>query len=199
MLLPGFVSRRVAAIAPADWAAMRTISRVSLVVGVLAGAVAPIIADLHVYRVTSGYSGKSFWLTFPARPAEKDILDAVIYREPLIKEPRETQQFWRTAQREKNWLRIKKDSDTSIVVMPYESDKDPDDVYADGWKVRGIWLTEPSTRTEYPVFAVVLAYALGSFVILTAATFVALLLLRFVWYFILRRVSEFSQALRGKE
>ena len=178
---------------------MKTIARISLVVGVLAAMVAPIIGHLHVYRVTSGYSGNQFWLTFPEQPAEADLLDAVIYRDPLINEPRVTKQSWRSAQSENTRLFIKKDLNTSILVMPYESDKDPDVVFPDGDKMRGIWLTEPSTRTEYPVFAVALAYALGSFLILTVTTFFALLLLRCVWYFILRRISELSQAFRGKE
>jgi hypothetical protein len=83
--------------------------------------------------------------------------------------------------------------------MPYESDKDPDVVFSNGGKVRGIWLTEPSTRTEYPISAVALADALGSFLLSTVVTFFALVFLRCAWYFVVRRVSELSQAFRGKE
>src|SRR5437660_1116259 len=108
---------------------MKTIIIVSLAIGLFSGIVAPFIADLHVYRVMSGYSGSHFWLTFSSAPTEKAFLDAIIYREPLITDKSGTTQAWRKAQNDGMRLCIKRDDTSSIVIAPYDATKDPDTVF----------------------------------------------------------------------
>ena len=175
---------------------MKIITILSLAVGLLSGIIAPFVGDLHVYRVTSGYSGREFWLSFPSEPTEDAILDAVIYREPLISGKVETTQGWRSAQKDGTRLCIKRDAAVSIVVSPYDATKDPDTVFADGGRVKGVWLTEPATRTRLPVVLVGFAYCVGAFLALTVATFCTLAFIRWLWYFLLRRISELSGAVR---
>lgn len=177
---------------------IRALVIVSLIVGAIAGIVTPFVADLHIYRVTSGYSGQQFWLSFPHPPSEETLLDAVIYREFLIREPFETTRAWRRAQKENTRLFIKKDSNTSVLVMPYENGEDPNLSFADGGRSRGVWLTEPSTRSELPVFLAGLAYVVGAFLAATTLTFVAVVSMRWAWYFLLRRISELVQVIKGK-
>jgi hypothetical protein len=176
---------------------MRVIVLLGVALGVVSGVVAPFVADLHVYRATSAYSGTQFWLTFPKQPNEEELLDAIIYHEPLIQNAYATTQEWRTAQREHHRLFIKKDAGTSILVMPYESDKDPSP-FSGGTTVKGFWFTEPATRTEYPPTGVALAYALGGFLAGTAIAICVLAFLRWSWYFLLKRISELAEAIKGK-
>ena len=175
---------------------MKAIVIVSLVVGLLSGIVAPFVGELHVYRVTSGYSGKHCWLTFSSAPTEEALLDAVIYRELLIPDRYETTQAWRRAQKDGTRLCIKRDADSSIVIAPYDETKDPDTVFAAGGRVKGVWLTQPATRTRFPVGLVGLAYCIGAILVLSVATLCALVVVRWLWYFLLRRISELSGAVR---
>jgi hypothetical protein len=176
---------------------MKVIVLFGIALGVTAGVVAPFVADLHVYRATSAYSGAQFWLTFPKQPNEEELLDAIIYHEPLIPNAYATTQDWRAAQREHHRLFIKKDADTSILVMPYESNKDPSP-FSGGTTVKGFWFTEPATRTEYPSEGVALAYALGGFLVGTAIAVSVLAFLRWSWYFSLKRISELAEAIKRK-
>ncbi|MCD4699991.1 MAG: hypothetical protein K8R91_05410 [Phycisphaerae bacterium] len=100
-----------------------------LMIGAIAAFITLFIADLHVYRVTSGYSGQQYWLTFSHQPTEDEFLDAIIYRDPLISKRYETAQAWRKARSENHRLYIKKDANTSILVMPFDREKDPDIVF----------------------------------------------------------------------
>jgi hypothetical protein len=194
---------------------MKLIVAASLLIGVVAAIVAPFIADLHLYRVTSGYSGQDFWLSYSREPSEEQLLDSIIYRERLIESPYSTVREWRKAQAEGNRLFIKKDAAVSILVMPYDESHDPDPLFpVSDTKgpglfddlvpkakagVRGVWLTEPSTRTKYWPPLIGAAYSAGSFVVFGVGTLAALALIRWVWYFLLRRVAEFSSAVRGND
>jgi len=101
----------------------------ALAIGLLAALVTLVIAPLHVYKAKSGYSGQEYWLTFPHRPTEDEFLDAIIFRDPLISNPSLTIQNWRNARREHTRLFIKKDNNTSILVMPFDPEEDPDIVF----------------------------------------------------------------------
>lgn len=177
---------------------MKLLVIISLVIALVAAIVAPFVAEVHVYKVKSGYSGKEFWLTYSRLPSEEDLLDSVIYREPLIQDSYETTRAWRKAQTEHTRLCIKKDADISIVVMPYDASRDPDTVFAEGGRVKGVWLTEPSTRTKLPVALVGTGYIVGSFLAFGVGIFCALASIRWVWYFLLRRITELSSAVRTK-
>jgi hypothetical protein len=155
-----------------------------IVIGALTAIIILLVADLHVYRVTSGYSGQQYWLAFSQEPTEDEFLDAIIYRDPLISEPYQTTQDWRKLRQENHRLCLKKDNYTSIVVMPFELEKDPDTVLQDGTVIKGVWLTEPNKRTEFPVAGVGLGIVLGSFLVATIATICALTLLRWLWHFL---------------
>ena len=200
---------------------MKTIITVSLAIGLLCGVIAPFVGELHVYRVTSGYSGKQFWISFSNTPTEDAILDAVIFHEPLITDKYETTQAWRKAQKDGTRLYIKLDSANSIVVAPYDAAKDPDVVFLDdtkddplridppgsrqkltktgGGRIKGIWLTEPAKRTKLPVALVGFAYCIGTFITLAVASLCTLALVRWLWYFLLRRVSELSGAMKNNK
>jgi hypothetical protein len=175
---------------------MKAIVIVSMVIGLFSGIFAPFVGELHVYRVTSGYSGQHYWLTFSSAPTEEALLDAVIYREPLIPDRYETKQAWRRAQKDGTRLYIKRDADSSIVIAPYDETKDPDTVFANGGRVKGVWLTQPATRTRFPVALVGLAYCIGAFLVLSVAALCAFVVVRWLWYFLLRRISELSRAVR---
>jgi len=177
---------------------MKLIVIISLVIGLTAAVVVPSVAGGHVYKVKSGYSGKAFWIVYSHQPSEEDLLDSVIYREPLIQNSYETTKAWRKAQAEHTRLFIKTDANISIVVMPYDALRDPDTVLADGTRVKGVWLTEPSTRTKIPVALVAAGYVFGSFLAFGVGSFCTLALTRWIWYFLLRRINELSSAVRGK-
>ena len=209
---------------------MKTIFAISLVVGLISGVIALLAGNLHVYRVTSGYSGSQFWIPFSNKPTEEEFLDAVISCEPLITRKNETTQSWRRAQQDGMRLCIKRDDSTSIVVAPYDASRDPDTVFlaprdatkdipvprdtnvfdqldspgssqqlipTDNGHIRGIWLTEPSHRLALPVALVGFAYFVGGFVIMTIASICGLIIFRWFWYFLLRRISELSGVVRN--
>jgi hypothetical protein len=173
---------------------IKAILIVSLGIGSSLGIVAPCVGNLHVYRVASGYSGEHFWLAFPSEPTEQAILDAVIYREPLITDRFGATQAWRAAQKDGTRLCIKRDAATSIVIAPYDATKDPDTVFTDGRRVKGIWLTEPATRTRMPAALVGMTYSVTTFLAFFIGTFSAVTLVRWIWYFLLRRISELTGA-----
>ncbi len=135
----------------------------AIVVGLLVGIIASLICEPHVYRVTSGYSHRSFFVTLPIEPSEEQLLDAVIYGEPLIQDKAGLTQEWRRAEAEGNRLRIKVDSSSFILISPYAPDSDPDLVFPTGRRVTGIWLTQPSTRTRFPPALVRIAYFIVAF------------------------------------
>lgn len=162
-------------------------------VGLVGGVVAAIYGDAYVYRVTSGYSQRSFILTFRSQPSEGALLDAVIYREPLIQQKSDTTRAWRRAETEGQRLRIKLDDARSVLVSPYVADSSPDMTFPEGGKIIGIWLTQPSTRIHFPVALVRVSYFLAGFV----SAVVALLFLCWLWYFLLARLRELSLAVRG--
>jgi len=160
--------------------------------GLIVGLIAAIAGKAHVYRVTSGYSQRSFILTFESEPSEDALLDAVIYHEPLIQQKSDTTQAWRRAQAEGQQLRIKLDSSRSILVSPYSPDHDPDEIFPEGGRVTGIWLTQPSTRTHFPAALVRVVYFAAGFVVAAFAS----LLLYWLWYFLLASLRELSLAVR---
>src|SRR5207245_1845518 len=107
----------------------------AILAGLVIGFVASSVFEPHVYRVMSGYSHRSFFVTFADEPSEEQLLDAVIYREPLIQQKAELTQEWRRTEAEGNRLRIKVDSSSSILVSPYAPDSDPDLVFPTGGRV----------------------------------------------------------------
>ena len=174
----------------------RVVHRVSipiLLVALVAGAAASYFGKPWVYWATSGYSQNSFLLTFQNAPSEEMLLDAVIYKEPLIQEKYETTQQWRKAQAEGSRLNIKLDKDRSVVISPYLPDREADTVFPDGGRIKGIWLTEPQNRVHIPVLLVRVSYFLTAFL----SAVVAVLLFQWLWYFTLARLRELSKAIRG--
>ena len=137
----------------------------AIVIALIAGFIASLVCEPHVYRVTSGYSHRSFFVTLPLEPSEEQLLDAVIYRDPLIHDKAGLTQDWRRAEAEGNRLRIKVDDNSSILVSPYAPDIDPDLVFPTGGKVTGIWLTQPSTRTRFPPALVRITYFTVAFMV----------------------------------
>lgn len=164
-----------------------------LLVALIAGAAADFLGKPYVYWATSGYSQSSFLLTFDRSPSEEMLLDAVIYKEPLIQEKYEATQQWRKVQSEGSRLYIKLDNNRSVVISPYSSDREADVVFPTGGRVMGIWLTEPRTRLHFPALLVRASYFLGAFF----GTVLVALLFQWLWYFSLARLRELSQAIRG--
>lgn len=164
-----------------------------LLFGLLAGVAVAFVGKPYVYWATSGYSQESFLFVFSSEPSEEMFLDAVIYKEPLIQDKFKTTQQWRHAQSEESRLKIKLDNHRSVVISPYSTDQDPDTVFADGGRVKGIWLTEPSTRIHFPMVLVRSSYFLCGLV----GSVAAVLFLQWLWYFVLVRLRELSQAIRG--
>ena len=121
------------------------------------------------------------------------LLDAVIYKEPLIQHKLETAKEWKKAQSEGRRLYIKMDDNSSIVISPYSTEKEADMVFPDGGRIKGIWLTEPQMRIHFSVIFVRLLYFIGAFI----SAVLAVLLLKWLWYFVLARLRELSQAIRG--
>lgn len=175
---------------------IRTMTLAGLAFGLVAGSIAPFIGNLHVYRITSGYSGEQFWRAFPSEPSEDAILDAVIYSEPLITDKYEETQAWRKAQKDGTRLFIKRDDTSSICIAPYDASQEPDPAFADGSRVKGSWLTEPATRIKLPVVLTGFTYFIGAFTIFSIVAFCSLAFIRLTWYFLLRRISELSEAVR---
>ena len=171
----------------------KIVSAPVLAIGLIAGAVAAYLGKPYVYWATSGYSQSAFLLMFKNNPSEDMFLDAVIYKEPLIKDKYETTQQWRKAQREESRLNIKLDSNRSVVIGPYSSDRESDIVFPDGRRIKGIWLTEPKTRTQFPVLIVRALY----FIVASIGAIFAMLLFQWLWYFFLARLRELSKAIRG--
>jgi hypothetical protein len=163
------------------------------IIGIIVGLVAAIAGEPYVYRATSGYSQRSFFISFETEPSEEALLDAVIHREPLIPIKADTTREWRKAKTEGHRLYIKVDASRSVVVSPYSPDEDPDMVFPAGGRVTGIWLTQPRTRTHFPPLLVRVAYFTAAFIAAAAATF----LVSWLWYFVLARVRELSLAVRG--
>ena len=164
-----------------------------LILALVAGTGAAIFGDPYVYWVTSGYSQASFLMTFPSEPSEEMFLDALIYKGPLIQEKLKTTQHWKQVQSEGSRLRIKIDNNNSLVISPYSVDRDPDAVFPSGQRIKGIWLTEPSTRLHLPVGLISALWFLSVFVI----SVLVVLLLQWFWYFLLARLHELSKAIRG--
>jgi hypothetical protein len=171
----------------------KIISAPVLLIGLIAGAAAAYLGTPYMYWATSGYSQSSFLLTFESNPSEEMLLDAIIYKEPLIQEKYEATQQWRKAQSEGSRLNIKLDNNRKVVISPYSSDREADTVFPDGLRIKGIWLTEPQTRVHFPVLLVRASYFLGAFF----GGVLAVLLFQWLWYFALARLRELSQAIRG--
>ncbi|MDT8375340.1 MAG: hypothetical protein RQ867_01245 [Mariprofundaceae bacterium] len=177
---------------------MKRIIILSLIIGILTAILAPFIADLYIYKVHSNYSGDDFIITFSNDPTEEEIIDAVIYREPLIDDKYETTKAWKKARDEKTRLFIKKDSHISILVMPYDASVDPDLVFDDGDRIKGLWLTEPNNRKKYSSFWVGVGYILGGLLSGFVAALIALSIIRLTWHFLLERLMEISNAVNSK-
>jgi hypothetical protein len=132
-------------------------------------------------------------MTFPSEPSEEMLVDALIYKEPLIQEKLKTIQQWKQIQSEGSRLMIKIDNNNSVIINPYSVDRDPDTIFPNGHRIKGIWFTEPSTRIHIPVVLVSVLWFLCSFV----SSVLAVLLLQWFWYFVLARLHELSKAIRG--
>ncbi|TLS74953.1 hypothetical protein FE236_10600 [Mariprofundus erugo] len=171
----------------------KIVSAPVLIVGLFLGAGAAYLGPPYVYWATSGYSQSSFLLTFGSAPQEERLLDAIIYKEPMIQDKYETTQQWRKAQREGNRLNIKLDNNSSVVIAPYSPDREADTVFPNGGRIKGVWLTEPQTRIHFPVFIVRVLY----FIVAFFGAVLAVHLFRWLWYFSLARLRELSQAIRG--
>jgi len=165
-----------------------------LVIGLIAGIVTSFIGPSYVYWATSGYSQKSFLLVFKDEPKEEELLDAIIYKEPLIQDKYKTTQQWRKAKLDGSRLYIKVDNNNSVVVAPYLTDQESDIVFSSGERMNGIWLTQPQTRIYFPVIAVNMMYFVFAFLF----TMIAAQMLLWVWCFFLARLRELSRAIRGE-
>jgi hypothetical protein len=165
----------------------------TVIMGVIGGTASALSWPPYVYRATSGYSHQSFWLAFSEDPEEETFLDAIIARDPLIKDKATASQNWRGSQAEHQRLLIKVDQTHSILLRPYSSTEDPDIVFPEGGRVTGVWLTEPKTRTHIPLIVVRVVYFTAGFI----AAAVATLLICWIWYFLLARIRELSHAVRG--
>ena len=145
----------------------------------------------HAYRVRSGYSGHHFWLAFRTYPTEKQLYDAVLSREPSLSLGNDRLDEVQAAQR--GFVLGFPAGD--LVMAPYEAGQSPDTVFPDG-RVKGVWLTEPSSRTEFSPARVRAAYFVCVLVVAFVATSLVLFLLRWGWYFFLGRITEVSSAVR---
>ena len=147
---------------------------------------------VHAYRVRSGYSGHHFWLLFRTYPTEKQIFDAVVAREPSLSLGNDRLDEVQVARR--GFVHGFPAGD--LVLAPYDAGKSPDVVFADGNRIKGVWLTEPSTRLEFPPVLVRIAYFVGVLPSVFVCTSLILLLVRWFWYFFLARIRELSSAVR---
>jgi hypothetical protein len=194
-----------------------------LCAGVIGGIAGAIICKPFVFWAKSACSGKSFLIALADEPSEAEILDAVIQREPLIMDKSEAVYQWRRADADGVLLAIKTGGDRSVIVSPYKELDEYDAValrcvvfvkrgliddavlppsgdmpareYAlqDGGRIKGVWLTEPGTRIQFPSILVRSAYSLVG----VACGLAALLVTRWLWHFFLARTREFSGAVRG--
>lgn len=175
------------------WSFARASLAISATVGLISAIVIAVFAPRHVYHVISGYSGQRLWLAFHSHATEKQLFEAVLAREPSLSmgsgRPDEVQ----SARAEF----VSGYPHGDLAMFPFEPGKSPDVNFTDGGRVKGVWLTEPATRTEIPVAATFLVYVVTAAVMVSVFTWCLLYMVRWAWYFLLRRVSEFSSAMRG--
>ncbi len=167
---------------------------VSAVVALLAAFAAAALWSSHGYRVRSGYSGHYFWLAFHTYPTEKQLFDAVLTREPSVSLGNDRLDEVQAARR--GFVPGFPAGD--LVIAPYDAGKSPDMVFFDGSRVKGVWLTEPSTRIEFAPALVRAVHFFGALLGAFLGTCLVLFLLHWVWYFFLGRISEVSSAVRRR-
>lgn len=153
----------------------------SVILGVIAGIVAPFTFDLYVFRASSAYSGRNFILRFSSPPTEEDFLDAVIRKESLIEDPESVISEWREARSDGMGLKIKIDDNKCLALKPFDPCDSPDTVFADGKRIIGVWLTQPSNRKQVSVSLLVLGYIGASFVLVTLVSFIVLFMIGLIY------------------
>lgn len=152
----------------------------SVILGTIAGIAAPFTFDLYVFHASSAYSGRDFILRFSSPPTEEDFLDAVIRSEPLIEDPEEEIRQWRKAISDGMALKIKIDDRKCLALKPFDPCDSPDTVFADGTRIPGVWLTQPSTGKQVPVSLLVLGYLGVSFILVALLSFIILGIISFI-------------------
>lgn len=181
----------------------------SLVLGTAAGIGGAYLVEPYSVWARSSYSGQRHLMFFDAQPSEAEIVASVIYEDPGY-----YPKGWPDVlSGGKDRLYIKLDDSTSVLVAPYSPADDPNPrldvveqqakvdrdypgsvpVYPEPSSGRGVWLTEPATRTEFPPLIV----RTVSFVLCFASAVLAVLAARLLWYFLLARTRELSRAVRG--
>jgi hypothetical protein len=165
-----------------------------VVLSIAIGGATALVTPRHVVWARSAYSGESYLLMFAHEPSEDSILDALIVRDPLISEPARLKSDWRAARSNGTRVFIKLDDERSVAVEPYSPEWLPDVVFPDGRTIQGVWLTEPETRVHLGGWRL-RAITFGSAFV---ATSICLLAVPGGWYFLLRRCSEVSRAVRGQ-
>jgi hypothetical protein len=166
----------------------------SAVMALIAALLAPFFAPLFVVKAQSGYSGHPFWLRFYSAPTEKEIFDAVCSREPALAfGPNEQADLQKVKETFKAGF-----PHGDICLAPYSPNDSPDVLFQDGTRIKGVWITEPSTRVEYDRWVGILISSITIGIVAFLAMFAGLKILRWTWYFVLDRLSELSRALRPR-
>lgn len=167
-----------------------TMALPALCIGAVLGVAGATMCKPHVVFARSAYSGESFLLAFAHEPSESELLDAVIQRDSLIEGKIEAKrQRW---QARSDGQRLK-GADYSLLCEPFSADQDPDLVFEDGSRFKGVWLTEPSTRVHFQPLIIRCVFLAGGLLFGLAISLVA----RWLWYFSLARVCEVSAAIRS--
>jgi hypothetical protein len=169
----------------------KAVITISAAVALVAAIGAAAFWPSHAYRARSGYSGHHFWIAFRTYPTEKQLYDAVVGREPSLSLGNDRLDEVQAARRGF----VPEFPAGDLVMAPYEPGQSPDTVFPDG-RVKGVWLTEPSARTEFPPAVVRAAYFICVLAVVFIATLLILSLLRWGRYFFLGRVTEVSSAVR---
>ena len=160
--------------------------RPTLIVALIIAIVAAIAVHPYVYWAKSGYSEKSYLLIFDSEPSETALIDAIILKDaiPGITKHLPTCDTFMAIERHSTKMALR--------FCAHSGNLDPSVTLADGDKIDGVWLTEPATRIHPPLLFIQLSAFLTAFLGAMLMTTLA----RWVWYFLLARLTEVSNAIR---
>lgn len=189
----------------------------SLAVGLAVGLTACFLGDLHVYKVRSGFSGESFWIHAPEPMQEESLLWQVINKEPALRSLVDSNHGLGYLSERRDHVAFDpftgktgepiapsvlnyatNESGRAVALFPYRAEEIKPGQTGEPETAQAIWLTEPATRIKPPHTLVGLVYAVGGFVCSASLAAGLLLLVRWGWCFLLARVAEFSNAIRGR-
>jgi len=170
---------------------MKPLIKPALCLGLVISILIAIKDPDYWVRTTSAYSGKTVWHHFVCPPTEAELFRATYlddFGQARLDE----------LDRTGNGRLFVKTRNGPIALWPRGGDDDsPDTVFADGTKLPGRWLSEPSTRFAVNPLCGQVLYGIGIFLIAFPAAFCAFALLRRGWVFLLNRISELARAVRA--